>query len=162
MSGCARLMGSAVPLAVSIPSTLPPGPTTGPPTLPGRSSACSRNWVSVVLLTNAEVGREVFDPRVRQQDDWVVTKQDGRITQRHRSSLRGYPHLGDPQGGVDAHQVNRMHAAAVVHQPETLAAADQARRREEIALRIDQKCGPEGVAVDDRHHALEGSIELVR
>src|SRR2546421_4515228 len=55
-----------------------------------------------------------------------------------------------------------MHTAAVVDQPEALAATDQARRGEEIPLRSDQKCGAEGMAVDNCHHALEGSIELVR
>src|SRR5438552_5211359 len=56
-------MGRAVPFPVKIPSTLPPGPTTGPPRLPGRSSACSRNCVSVAALTTAGVAGGRFSIR---------------------------------------------------------------------------------------------------
>src|SRR5256712_5645127 len=87
MSGCARLMGSAVPLPVNIPRTLPPGPTTGPPTLPGRSSACRRNWMSVLLLTTAGVAGGRFS----------IRGLDSRTTGSLRSRTAGLPRgIGRP------------------------------------------------------------------
>src|SRR2546428_2090283 len=87
MSGCARLMGSAVPFLVKTPSTLPPGPTTGPPTLPGRSSARSRNSVSVVLLTTAGVAGGRFS----------IRGFDSRTTGSLRSRTAGLPRgIGRP------------------------------------------------------------------
>src|SRR5438132_1046532 len=74
-------MGRAVPFPVKTPSTLPPGPTTGPPTFPGRSSASSRNWVSVVVLTTAGVAGGRFS----------IRGFDSRTTGSLRSRTAGFP-----------------------------------------------------------------------
>src|SRR5213080_1581879 len=74
-------MGRAVPFPVKTPSTLPPGPTTGPPTFPGRSSASSRNWLSVVVLTTAGVAGGRFS----------IRGFDSRTTGSLRSRTAGFP-----------------------------------------------------------------------
>src|SRR5438874_11839961 len=77
-------MGRAVPFPVKTPSTLPPGPTTGPPTFPGRSSASSRNWVSVVVLTTAGVAGGRFS----------IRGFDSRTTRPGRRTTAGF-HKGN-------------------------------------------------------------------
>src|SRR2546423_498110 len=55
MSVRATVMGKARPLPIKMPTTLPPGPTIGPPRLAGRSSARRVSWASLRLSTTAGV-----------------------------------------------------------------------------------------------------------
>src|SRR5256714_267402 len=55
MSVRATVMGKARPLPIKMPTTLPPGPTIGPPRLAGRSSTRRVSWASLRLSTTAGV-----------------------------------------------------------------------------------------------------------
>src|ERR1700737_2879326 len=97
MSVSATVIGSARPSAIRRPTTLPPGPTTGPPRLPGRTS-----------------------PRK------VGGLERRRITEGQWGAVIAGAHERDAQVSIDSDEPDRMRAAGVVDQAQARAAVDDA------------------------------------